>query len=65
MYRGKVKATIYDLDKAFLKEVIINDGGCLVLYHGGHSLTCLEENTIFYEIKTGPYYGYENDKEDI
>ena len=63
--KGKIKAMIYDIDKNFLEEVFITDGGCIVLYNGGHSLTSLEENTIFYEIKTGPYYGYENDKEDI
>lgn len=63
--KGKIKAMIYDIDKNFLEEVIITDGGCIVLYNGGHSLTSLEDNTIFYEIKTGPYYGYENDKEDI
>ena len=63
--KGKIKAMIYDIDKNFLEEVIITEGGCIVLYNGGHSLTSLENNTIFYEIKTGPYYGYENDKEDI
>lgn len=65
VHRGKIKAMIYDIDKTFMEEIIITDGGCIVLYNGGHSLTSLEENTIFYEIKTGPYYGYENDKEDI
>ena len=65
VHRGKIKATIYDIDKKFLEEVIISDGGCIVLYNGGHSLTSMVENTIFYEIKNGPYFGYENDKEDI
>lgn len=65
VHRGKIKAMIYDINNNFLEEVIITDGGCIVLYNGGHSLTSLEENTIFYEIKTGPYFGYENDKEDI
>jgi cupin fold WbuC family metalloprotein len=65
VHRGKIKAMIYDIDKNFLEEIIISDGGCIVLYNGGHSLTSMEENTIFYEIKNGPYFGYENDKEDI
>ena len=65
IHRGKIKAEIYDIDKTFVDEFIITDGGCIVLYNGGHSLTSIEENTIFYEIKTGPYFGYENDKEDI
>ena len=63
--KGKIKAMIYDIDKNFLQEVIITDGGCIVLYNGGHSLTPLEDDTIFYEIKNGPYYGYEYDKENI
>jgi hypothetical protein len=65
VHRGKIKAMIYDIDDKFIEESIISDGGCIVLYNGGHSLTCMEENTIFYEIKNGPYFGYENDKEDI
>lgn len=65
IHKGKIKAEIFDIDRTFIDEFIITDGGCIVLYNGGHSLTSLEENTIFYEIKTGPYFGYENDKEDI
>ncbi len=63
--KGKIKAEIFDIDGAFLEDLVISDGGCVVLYCGGHSLTCLQKDTIFYEIKTGPYFGYENDKEDI
>lgn len=62
---GEIKAEIFDIDKKFLDEIILTSGDCIVLFSGGHSLTSLKENTIFYEIKTGPYYGYENDKEDI
>ena len=29
------------------------------------SLLSLKDNTIFYEFKIGPYYGYEKDKENI
>ena len=65
VYRGKIKATIFDIDKTLLSEITITKGDCIVLYNGGHSLTCLEDDTIFYEIKNGPYYGYENDKENI
>jgi len=65
VHRGKIKALIYDIDTTLLEEIIINDGGCIILFRGGHSLTAIEKDTIFYEIKSGPYYGYENDKEDI
>ena len=65
MHRGKIKALIYDIDKTLLEEITINEGGCIVLFRGGHSLTSIVDDTIFYEIKSGPYRGYENDKEDI
>lgn len=65
VHRGKIKAEIFDIDNSHIEDSTIEEGGCIVLYNGGHSLTSLSENTIFYEIKTGPYFGYENDKEDI
>ena len=65
VHRGKIKALVYDIDKTLLEEITINEGGCIVLFRGGHSLTSIVDDTIFYEIKSGPYRGYENDKEDI
>jgi len=62
---GKVKATIFDLDDSICDEVILEDGDCLVLFRGGHSLEVLDKNTIMYEFKTGPYFGFEKDKETI
>ena len=63
--KGKVKGIFYDLDNTILHESILTDGDCVVLYRGGHSLEVLEEDTIFYEFKTGPYFGIETDKEKI
>ena len=63
--RGSVKGVFYDIDDAVIGEDVLYSGDCFVAYHGGHSLTNLEENTVFYEIKTGPYLGKENDKIDI
>jgi len=63
--RGRIKAKFYDLDNSFLYEAEIEKGGCMVLFRGGHSLEVLEEDTLFYEIKTGPYYGVDDDKEFI
>ena len=31
-------------------------------FEGGHTYTILEDETIVYEYKTGPYKGQENDK---
>jgi len=63
--KGKVKGIFYDLDDTILHESILTDGDCIVLYRGGHSLEVLDEGTVFYEIKTGPYYGVDVDKEKI
>ena len=63
--KGKVKGVFYDLDDSILHETILTDGDCIVLYRGGHSLEVLEEDTVFYEFKTGPYFGVDIDKEKI
>tara|TARA_Y100000114_G_scaffold156744_1_gene185054 strand:- start:1592 stop:1999 length:408 start_codon:yes stop_codon:yes gene_type:complete len=62
---GKIKGTFYDLDNTIIYETILTKGDCIVLYRGGHSLEVLEENTVFYEFKTGPYFGVDMDKEKI
>lgn len=62
---GRIISNIYDIDNSLIQQITIESGGCLILYRGGHDLLCVDDNTIFYEIKTGPYYGYESDKEDI
>jgi len=62
---GRIKGVFYDLNNEVLYETILKCGDCVVLYRGGHSLETLEEDTLFYEIKTGPYFGLEADKESI
>ena len=62
---GKVLATLYDLDDTKLREIELNAGSCMIFYRGGHSLKVMDDNTIFYEFKNGPYLGYENDKSNI
>ena len=62
---GKVKASFYDLDDSFLCDRIIEKGDVVVFYRGGHSLEVLEDETVFYEFKNGPYFGVSNDKEKI
>lgn len=63
--RGKVLARFYDLDNSFLCEREISSGDVVVFYRGGHSLRVLDEGTLFYEFKNGPYYGVQQDKESI
>mgnify|MGYP003628005078 FL=1 len=61
---GKILAKIYDINDEYLLDLSLISGDMMVFYRGGHELLATKE-TIFYELKTGPYYGYENDKEPI
>jgi len=63
--KGKIKTIIYDLDDTIIAEPVINAGDCVVTLYGGHNYLGLEDETIIYEHKTGPYYGVEKDKKFI
>ncbi len=63
--RGSVRAILYDLDDTILEEVNLMQGDCSITFRGGHNYLCLEDNTLIYEAKTGPYLGIEQDKEFI
>lgn len=63
--RGKVEASIFDLNKTIIKKIILKSGDCLVLFRGGHGFKNLSKDTIFYEIKNGPYYGKDKDTAEI
>ena len=60
--QGKVKALLYDLDDKITKEVILGPGDVSLTFKGGHNYEILEENTLVYEYKTGPYLGQKFDK---
>ena len=60
--KGKVKVIMYDLDDTIIHEPILNPGDISMTFRGGHNYVALEEDTIVYEYKTGPYKGQENDK---
>lgn len=63
--RGKVKASFYDTDNTYLCDREIGSGDVVIFYRGGHGLEVLENDTVFYEFKNGPYFGVEKDKEKI
>ena len=65
LLRGKVRASFYDINDSFLCEREVGAGDVVTMYRGGHSLEVLEDDTIFYEIKNGPYFGVSKDKEKI
>jgi len=60
--QGTVRAIFYDLDDKIIKEVILKQGDCSITFRGGHNYEALEDNTLVYEYKTGPYQGQEKDK---
>lgn len=55
VFRGKIKVTLFDLDKSLVKNFILKRGDCFVLFRGGHSFRNLSKNTILFEIKNGPF----------
>lgn len=61
--QGSVKCIFYDLDDTIIAEPILYPGDCSMTFRGGHNYLILEDDTIVYEYKTGPYLGQELDKE--
>jgi dTDP-4-dehydrorhamnose 3,5-epimerase-like enzyme len=59
---GKIRAKFYDLDDSLILETVLMEGDCAIVFRAGHGFEVLEDNTILYEFKTGPYYGVEADK---
>lgn len=63
--RGKVKCIFYDIDDTIIAEPILHAGDASFTLYGGHTYEILEDDTIVYEYKTGPYEGQKLDKEFI
>lgn len=59
---GKVKCIFYDLDDTILATPVLNPGDASFTLEGGHTYEILEDNTMVYEYKSGPYEGQEFDK---
>ena len=61
--KGSVKCTFYDLDDTIISnDTILKAGDASFTLYGGHTYEILEEDTLVYEYKTGPYEGQELDK---
>ena len=64
--KGKVKCILYDIDnKTILATPVLEAGDASFTLYGGHTYEILEDNTIVYEYKTGPYEGQALDKRMI
>lgn len=65
IFRGSVKIICYDIDDSIIHTDILKEGDCHMTFRGGHNFVAMEDDTIAYEYKTGPYMGIEMDKEMI
>ena len=63
--QGSVKAILYDVNDEILTEEVLNPGDSSITLRGGHTYEILEDDTVVYEYKTGPYLGIDLDKEII
>ena len=50
------------IDDKIILRTEMSAGDCVVVFKAGHSFEVLEDNTIIYEFKNGPYYGVKADK---
>ena len=60
--QGSVKCIFYDLDDTVIAEPILYPGDSSFTLEGGHNYLIMEDDTLVYEYKTGPYEGQEFDK---
>ena len=57
-----LEVSFFDIDGEFLEKHILNPGDSSFTLEGGHTYLILEDDTLVYEYKTGPYTGQKADK---
>lgn len=60
---GAYELTLLTSDGQFVSRGVLEVGDLVMLLSGGHQLVALRSWAAIYEVKTGPYYGRERDKE--
>ena len=60
--QGSVKCLFFDLDDTLIATPVLHPGDASFTLQGGHTYEILEDDTLVYEYKTGPYEGQELDK---
>ena len=60
--QGSVKCIFYDTDDTLIAEPILYPGDASFTLECGHNYEILEDDTLVYEYKTGPYEGQLMDK---
>jgi cupin fold WbuC family metalloprotein len=61
--QGSVKCIFYDTNNEIISEPILYPGDASFTLEGGHNYLILEDDTLVYEYKTGPYEGQQLDKQ--
>jgi cupin fold WbuC family metalloprotein len=62
VFCGSVEVSFFDIDGQLLEKQTLYPGDCSMTFEGGHTYLILQDNTIVYEYKTGPYQGQQLDK---
>jgi hypothetical protein len=60
----EVEANLYNNNGEKVESSILNSGNTILLLSGGHGFRILEDARML-EIKQGPYYGVEENKERL
>lgn len=61
--KGSMKVLLYDENRNFRDDYILNEGDLAVFAYGGHGYEILEDNTQIIEAKNGPFIDVETDKQ--
>jgi len=59
---GRLAAYIFNEDLKLIRRLELGAGDLLVLLNGGHGYEILEDDTLVFEFKNGPYPGAEADR---
>lgn len=62
---GSIQVNLFDIDNKPIWSGVMKSGDCSITFMGGHTMNVLEENTLLYEFKNGPYNGISADKQFI
>ena len=62
--RGVVAVRLYSDDGRLLREILMRTGDAIVLIHGVHAISVLEDMQCI-SVKQGPFLGTENDKINV
>lgn len=63
--QGRVKCIFYDTNSIIIAERVLMPGDASFTLEGGHNYMILDNDSLIYEMKTGPYEGQQLDKKFI